>query len=180
MANVRPLSSNLETDWNKCCLCQIDKDEDLKSPTTRYETDRDNDGYVMLARNIPLFNGIHQMPIKLDPNRLDQGNGIEESLRVNNAKYQQSCRLSFSNSKLERARKRSAATNISDDAHSVPTKKRRGSLEDKVCFLCEKEAPISELRHAMTMDLDKRLNECARNLNDVRLMTRLSGGDIVA
>lgn len=180
MANVRPLSSNLETDWNKCCLCQIDKDEDLKSPPTRYETDRDNDGYVMLARNIPLFNGIHQMPIKLDPNRLDQGNGIEESLRVNNAKYHQSCRLSFSNSKLERARKRSAATNISDDAHSVPTKKRRGSLEDKVCFLCEKEAPISELRHAMTMDLDKRLNECARNLNDVRLMTRLSGGDIVA
>jgi hypothetical protein len=30
------------------------------------------------------------------------------------------------------------------------------------------------------MDLNiKRLNECARNLNDVRLMARLSGGDIV-
>ena len=95
MANVRPLSSNLGTDWNKCCLCQIDKDEDLKSLPTRYEKDRDNDGYVMLARNIP-----HQMPIKLDPNRLDQGNGIEESLIMNNAKYHQSCRLSLSNSKL--------------------------------------------------------------------------------
>ena len=166
MADVRPLSSNLETDWSKCCLCQIDKDEDLKSLPTRYETDRDNDGYVMIARNIPLFHAIHQMPIKLDPKRLDQGGGIEETLRKNNAKYHQSCRLSFSNSKLERARKRSA-TNISDDAHSVPTKRRRSSLEDKVCFLCEKEAPKSELRHAMTMDLDKRLNECARNLNDV-------------
>jgi len=75
--------------------------------------------------------------------------------------------------------KRSAA-NISDDARSILTKSTRSSLEDKVCFLCEKEAPKSELRHAMTMDLDKRLNECARNLNDVRLMARLSGGDIVA
>ena len=32
----------------------------------------------------------------------------------------------------------------------------------------------------MMMDLDKRLNKCARNLNDIRLMTRLSGGDIIA
>jgi hypothetical protein len=30
------------------------------------------------------------------------------------------------------------------------------------------------------MDLDKRLNECARNLNDVTLMARLSGGNLVA
>ena len=99
---------------------------------------------------------------------------------MNNANYHQSCRLSFCNSKLERARNRSAAKNISDDAHSLPTKRRRDSLEDKVCFLCEKEAPKSELRHAMMMDLDKRLNKCARNLNDIRLMTRLSGGDIIA
>lgn len=179
MADSRPLSSNLETDWTKCCLCQIDKEEDLKSPPTRYETDRENDGYVMIARNIPLFHEIRQMPIKLDPKRLDHGDGIEETLRKNHAKYHQSCRISFSNSKLERARKRSA-TNTCDDSHNIPTKSRRRSLEEKVCFLCEKEAPKSEFRHAMTKDLDKRLNECARNLNDVRLMARLSGGDIIA
>ena len=76
MADETPLSSNLETDWRKCCLCQIDKDEDLKSPPTRYETNTDNDGYIMIARNIPLFHAIHQMPIKLDPNRSDHGGGI--------------------------------------------------------------------------------------------------------
>ena len=32
----------------------------------------------------------------------------------------------------------------------------------------------------MTMELDKRLNECARNLNDGTLIARLSGGDVVA
>ena len=31
----------------------------------------------------------------------------------------------------------------------------------------------------MTMELDKRLNECARSLNDGKLLARLTGGDIV-
>ena len=30
----------------------------------------------------------------------------------------------------------------------------------------------------MTMQLDKRLNECARNLNDGKLLAVLSGGDV--
>jgi hypothetical protein len=45
-------------------------------------------------------------------------------------------------------------------------------MEGHVCFLCEKENPISELWQAMTMQLDKRLNECARNLNDGKLLKR--------
>ena len=54
-------------------------------------------------------------------------------------------------------------------------------MEGHVCFiLCEKENQTSELRQAMTMQLDKRLNECARNLNDGKLLAVLSGGDVVA
>ena len=47
-------------------------------------------------------------------------------------------------------------------------------------FLCEKQEPKSELRKAITMELDQRLNECARDLNDGKLLARLTGGDIVA
>ena len=47
-------------------------------------------------------------------------------------------------------------------------------------FLCEKENPTSELRQAMTMLLDKRLNECSRNLNGGKLLAVLCGGDVVA
>ena len=47
-------------------------------------------------------------------------------------------------------------------------------------FLCEKQEPKSELRKAVIMELDQRLNECARNLNDGKLLARLTGGDIVA
>ena len=66
------------TDWTKCCLCQDDKDEELKSPPTRYAIEQD--GYSMLAKNIPIFQSISDMPIKFDPARLDEGSGVEETL----------------------------------------------------------------------------------------------------
>ena len=37
-----------------------------------------------------------------------------------------------------------------------------------------------ELRQAMTKQLDKWLIECARNLNDEKLLAVLSGGDVIA
>jgi uncharacterized phosphosugar-binding protein len=47
----------------------------------------------MIATNIPLFQGINQLPIILDPIMLDEGGGIEETLRRNNDKYHQNCKL---------------------------------------------------------------------------------------
>ena len=38
-------------------------------------------GYSILAINIPLFYSHHQMPIDLDPARLDDGDGIKETLK---------------------------------------------------------------------------------------------------
>ena len=34
--------------------------------------DRENDGNLTIARNIPLLTAIHQKPIKLEPNRSDE------------------------------------------------------------------------------------------------------------
>ena len=42
-----------KTDWTKCCLCQEDRDEELKSPPTRYAMEQD--GYSMIGNNIPMF-----------------------------------------------------------------------------------------------------------------------------
>ena len=70
----------------------------------------------------------------------------------------------FDNSKLERARKRAAE--IQNDPGEGQSKLRRTSIEVQQCFLCEKKEPVSEVRQAMTMQLNERLNECACNLND--------------
>lgn len=181
MANSDQAPSKWKTDWSKCCLCQKEKNEDLKSPPTHYPCTQEHDGYAMIATNIPLFHAINEMPIVLDPVRLDEGGGVEETLRRNKAKYHQSCRLLFNNTKLDRARKRRAGGQ-STRAEESHTKLRRTSHEGKesVCFLCEREEPDSELRQVMTMHLNKRLNECAQKLNDGRLLAKLSGGDAIA
>jgi hypothetical protein len=100
--------------WNKCFLCRTEKKgEDLKFPPTHYSFIKNYDGYYMIATNIPLFQGINQLPIILDPIILDEGGGIEEILRRNNAKHHQNCRLLFNNTMLERTRKTAACSNIS-------------------------------------------------------------------
>ena len=99
-----------------CFLCQTEKKgEDLKSLPTHYSFIKNNDGYYMIATNIPLFQGINQLPIILDPIILEEGGGIEETLRRNNAKYHQNCRLLFNNTMLERTRKTAARSDISSD-----------------------------------------------------------------
>jgi hypothetical protein len=98
------MDSKWSTDWSKCCLCQQYKKEDLKSPVTN-PSKRDTDGYTNIATNIPLFVAIKALPISLDPARLDEGGGIEDTLRRKSAKYHQSCRLLFNNTKLQRAEK---------------------------------------------------------------------------
>jgi hypothetical protein len=116
MSGVSSLKSKSQTDWNKCFLCRTEKKgEYLKSPPTHYSFIKNNDGYYMIATNIPLFQGINQLPIILDPIILDEGGDIEETLRRNNAKYHQNCRLLFNNTVLERTRKTTASSNISSD-----------------------------------------------------------------
>ena len=175
MANSDPEPSKFRTDWRKCCLCQKKKNEELKAPRAPQQEYRD--GYAMIATNVPLFYAINDMPIVLDPARLNDGGGIEETLRNNQAQYHQSCRLMFNNTKLERARKRKT-----DCAQPVEcqTKLRRTSLEGKTCFICDKESPSSDLTQVMTMNLNIRLNKCAKTLNDGKLLSRLSGGDAIA
>ena len=164
-----------QTNWNLCCLCQKEKrGEKLISPRLQ-----DHDGYTMLATNIPLFSEIHEMPLIMDPTRLDEGSGIEATLRANQAKYHRNCRLLFNNTKLERARKRRLDRQMSETEASH-VKQRRSSHDNQACIFCEKVAPASDLRQVMTKNLDRRLHECAETLSDGQLLAKLSGGDAIA
>ncbi|XP_042216893.1 loricrin-like [Homarus americanus] len=58
-------------------------------------TRREKDGYSKLAKNIPLFNSINALPIRLDMETLDDGDGIAETMRKNTAKYHESCRFRY-------------------------------------------------------------------------------------
>lgn len=55
-----------------------------------------------------------------------------------------------------------------------------GPLHLEECFICEKKASRTELREAMTMQLNTRLYQCAKTLQDQKLLAKLSVGDVVA
>ena len=86
-----------------------------------------------MATNIPLFVSINNLPIALDSDRLDEGDGIEETFRKNNALYHQSCRLLFNNSKLERAGKRFA--NNESPASGINDERPKIESEEQLCIL---------------------------------------------
>jgi hypothetical protein len=102
-----------DTDWFKYCLCQGDTIESLISSA---------EGYQMLAKHIPLFNEVNALPIPMDIRRLDDDTGIDATLIGNNAKYHNSCRIKFNNTKLLRVQKRVKsqvpATSLEEYQHS--------------------------------------------------------------
>lgn len=166
-----------KTNWTKCFLCQEEKSESLKLPKDN-PTKKDEDGYSKLSTNIPVFQSLNALPINLDPRRLDEGGGIENTLRNNQAKYHESCRLLFNNTKLKRAQKRASGSDVSQESSCGKFPRRSQLILE--CFLCEKQDSLTNLREAMTMKLNQRLNECAQTLGDSRLLSKLSGGDVVA
>ena len=126
---------------------------------------------------------INAMLIKFDPKRLDEGNSIEGSMKVRNAKYHESCRLQFNNTKLQTARKRSSSSAgmAAEEIVSGKVPQRASKSGDKQeCFLCESEIKGGYVREAMTMKLTQRLDEYAGILGDGKLLAKLSAGDAVA
>ena len=139
-----------------------------------------DDGYGLLARNIPQFHSVNQLPIKLDPARLDDGSGIQETLKTNQAQYHASCRLLFNNTRLQSAQKSKRPTGDGDESNSSSNivSRRSPTRQKAECFLCEEQG--GEVREAMTMKLNKRVNECAKMISDGKLLAKLSAGDVVA
>lgn len=90
---------------------------------------------------------------------------------------------------LQRAKKRhkSPDMTLSDEPSSSKLTRRsrsasteEGPLHLEECFICEKKASRTELREALTMQLNTRLYQCAKTLQDQTLLAKLSVGDVVA
>ena len=166
------------TDWLKCFICQVDKREALKSPAMNNLA---KSGYKTLSQNIPEFAKVNEMPIPLDMRQIDEGDRIEAALIKNEAKYHNPCRLMFNNTKLQRAQKRHQTPNTNLSDVQASSKFTRRSLTEQAetvssnaeeCFLCENQGSHSELHEAMTMQLNKRLHQCAQNLQDQKILAK--------
>ena len=173
-------------DWNLCALCEKSTGEKLINPlnSKRAESSGYSSGYKTLAENLERFHEIGSVPISVDYSRLDEGCGVEETLRNNNAKWHKSCFNSCSTLKYERARKRKLEDNNSTDTSPVKTRARVGSIayqepgESNVCFFCEEGG--GTLHKAATLGIDNRVRSAATQLRDRKLLTKLAMGDMHA
>lgn len=99
VAASAPLSEAhcLEIDWSKCCLCQKITSEPLTCPGNNPIVKNKNLGYVTLGANLEKlepYNYILESGFKV--NDLDEGNGIQDTLKERIAKYHKnSCARKF-------------------------------------------------------------------------------------
>ena len=166
-------------DWNKCMMCQKDSQEILQCPAESKRKDL-GAGYISLAKNIKRFEELKSLPMKLDIEKLSEGQRLEDTLLKRKAKVHKTCKDKFSNLKLLRAEKRKSADSASGETST--SKYLRSSCESPVpvqcCFFCDVSG--GEVRKVMTTDLDVHVRECAEEMNDNIILGKLSAGDMFA
>ena len=103
-------------------------------------------------------------------------------LFLNKAKWHKSCHLKFAYSKLlrvqeQKGRKHEHPSTAYDDQRKSK-RKASGIPDEEACIFCSK--PSGKLHQCATMGLDNNLQKMATDMEDTRLLARISGGDLVA
>ena len=138
-----------------------------------------------MAANLVKFDKLGKLPINVQLQRLDEGQGVEATMVAHQAKWHKTCMLQYNNTMLRRAEKRPIAScsafGSSDD---VPGKRTRSlsseaTTSDASCFFCG-ESGTETLHGVATYQVDTRVRKCAAQVGDNELLARLSMGDMVA
>ena len=87
-------------DWSICFICQTNTDEKLQSSSKALTADKEQ-AYKELAKRIAKFDSIDMLPVPLD--KLKEGVALGDSLIRNETNLHKSCKLKFSNDKLNKA-----------------------------------------------------------------------------
>ena len=167
------------TNWDLCFLCQVNNKILLRCPADFQKTEC-VDGYKTLAKNILTFHNINALPIPINPKRIDNGDGIEETLLTNRAKYHEACRLLFNNTKLNRALDKSKKRKASKQEEEGRIKRKRIGLKDNICFICDNCDTIPNLSQVQTLSTCEQLKEIATELNEVKILKFVSCEDPIA
>ena len=130
-----------------------------------------------LSLNITRFSELNELPMPIDLRRLNEGNGVEATLRKNKAKWYKFCHSKFNITKLKQAEKRKSSTEGSD-LDTTPRKytcKRSFLMADKTDYVpfCEtmshqncsmKCQPFTWTVVFRNVHLFCKMNNCLQNL----------------
>ena len=130
--------------------------------------------------NITELQKLNDQPLPLNPLRLNNGSGIEQTLVENSAKYHPSCYLLFNNTQVQRAKKRKETGTGDTDPSQSRAKRSHIDTKQNVCFICEEFDERKNLHQVEFVKTCVKLKEMANSVNDIRLMATLSGPDAIA
>ena len=98
------LTEPIKTDWDLCCLCQVKTKADKNSSKVTHPDERNHgiykSGYESLEETILKFHKLNALPLNLDINRINDGSGISQTLKSNNAFWHKNCNLYLCKYKL--------------------------------------------------------------------------------
>ena len=113
-----------EIDWSKCILCNDNErtgDDKLTIPDDKVS----NSGYTTLAKTLEELVELGELPPKIDLNNINDGSGIEQTLKKNRAGFHKFCKLDHTKI-LKRAKKRKQKKSMDDSIENCsPVKTRR-------------------------------------------------------
>ena len=174
---------NKPLDWSKCLFCQKDNGKKLACPAD-YSDRFKGAGYKTIDEALHALNDLGCLPKDVNLTRMDDGDGLEQTFVSRGAKLDTACSLKFNKNEIQRATKQKMHENdeISPGTKKQFTRQKLFRKEDATahCLFCDEPATYSKPLHkAETLDLDTRVSHCAVNLQDQRLLARLSGGDLI-
>ena len=104
-----------------------------------------------------------------------------ENIARHNAGWHKSCRNKFSKSKMQRnmfiaSHRIRKLPKVEDERRLC----KRKCLNAEKCIFCEQEHEIEQLSSVQTFEQDSNIRTMATDLQDVEIMARISGGDLIA
>ncbi len=126
---------------------------------------------------VEAFQIINALPVSLP----DKIHNIDVLVK-NRAKWHKLCYLKFNKTKLQRAQKNSKKRLADSSLEEKEVRKLKRHCASTplqgLCIFCNTSS--DHLHSCSTIELDKELKQMALELQDTRLMSRISGGDVIA
>ena len=94
-------------DWYKCYICQKSTNEKLQCPANIVRSNFDPlKAYYEVAQNMIKLKEIDCIPLDIDLNLLDEGDGISRTLLDRKGLHHSSCRLEFRDVRVQQVYER--------------------------------------------------------------------------
>ena len=141
--------------WNLCVLCQLDTNAALQCPA-RSTRPTSGSSSKSLGEHLIQFQSLGCVPMDIDINRLNDGDGIEATLMRYQAYWHKTCRLNFNPTKLDRLNKK-VVQEENEISIQTCSNHNKVDLKDATCLFCGKAAGSEGLHNASTYDIDRKV-----------------------